>query len=86
MHKGYPGWPDEQAILIPVDCPNGHRSEWNLSMRYAHAGLRELLDAGTLMFWCHQCHTEFPLTKEGILSLRKQLAGGPPPPGLHWRG
>jgi len=61
----------EELIFVAADCPSGHRYAW----KYTHGRLRELLDSGTLMFYCYKCDTHFPPTQEAILKLRDQVAG-----------
>jgi hypothetical protein len=62
---------NEELIFVAADCPNGHRYAW----KYTHGRLRELLDSGTLMFYCYKCDTHFPPTEESILNLRKRVVG-----------
>ena len=72
---------DEQILLIAADCPKGHRP----AQRYTPARLRELLDTGTLRFYCYQCDSQFPATEEAITNLWQLVAPTAHGPCRSWR-
>jgi hypothetical protein len=61
---------NEEMMFIEAECPNRHRFPLNCTP----SRLRELLDSGTLMFYCYHCDKHFPPTLDAVVSLRRQVA------------
>ena len=59
-----------QRLDFDTACPNNH----NLAVSFTEEEFEDSLKAGTLVFHCNTCDTNWPPTKEEIAKIRKLLA------------
>jgi len=61
-----------KRLAFEIVCPNNH----NQTVKFTQDEFETELSAGTLLFHCNTCETNWPPSGEEIAKFRKQLAKG----------
>lgn len=61
-----------ERIDFEVVCPNDH----NQTVKFSQEGFEEALKAGTLVFHCNTCDTDWNPSHADIAEIRKKLSKG----------